>query len=204
MGTEEPLSPERVGAAVAKTVRQHWRLFLIEGIALVILGLLAIAAPAFASIAATIFFGWLLLISGGIGLIATFRARHAPGFVWALLSALLALAAGVLLIVSPLQGTFSLTAVLIAFLLIEGVVSIAYALEHRSGRSGRWGWVLASGVLDLVLGGILFAGLPGDAFWALGLLIGINMVFGGWSLIAMALHARRALPALAAGGLNRP
>jgi uncharacterized membrane protein HdeD (DUF308 family) len=204
MGTEEPLSPERVGAAVAKTVRQHWQLFLIEGIALVILGLLAIAAPAFASIAATIFFGWLLLISGGIGLIATFRARHAPGFVWALLSALLALAAGVLLIVSPLQGTFSLTAVLIAFLLIEGVVSIAYALEHRSGRSGRWGWVLASGVLDLVLGGILFAGLPGDAFWALGLLIGINMVFGGWSLIAMALHARPALPALAAGGLNRP
>jgi uncharacterized membrane protein HdeD (DUF308 family) len=204
MGTEEPLSPERVGAAVAKTVRQHWQLFLIEGIALVILGLLAIAAPAFASNAATIFFGWLLLISGSIGLIATFRARHAPGFVWALLSALLALAAGVLLIVSPLRGTFSLTAVLIAFLLIEGVVSIAYALEHRSGRSGRWGWVLASGVLDLVLGGILFAGLPGDAFWALGLLIGINMVFGGWSLIAMALHARPALPALAAGGLNRP
>jgi uncharacterized membrane protein HdeD (DUF308 family) len=195
MGTEQSLNAERVGAAVANTVRQHWQLFLLEGIALVILGLLAIAAPAFASIAATIFFGWLLLISGGVGLIATLRARHAPGFVWALLSALLALAAGVLLIASPLQGTFSLTAILIAFLIIEGVVSIAYALEHRSNRSGRWAWVFASGVLDLVLGGILFAGLPGDAFWALGLLLGINLVFGGWSLIAMALHARQALPA---------
>jgi uncharacterized membrane protein HdeD (DUF308 family) len=183
----------QLGASVARTVRHHWQLFLIEGIALVILGLLAIAAPVFASLAATIFFGWLLLISGAIGLIATVRARRAPGFIWALLSALVGIVAGALLIDAPLQGTFSLTAVLIAFLFIEGIVSVAYALEHRSGRSGSWGWVLASGVLDLVLGAILFAGLPGDALWALGLLIGINLVFGGWSLIAMALHARRTL-----------
>jgi len=189
------LNAEQLGATVARTVRHHWQLFLIEGIALMILGLLAIAAPVFASLAATIFFGWLLLVSGAIGLIASVRARRAPGFIWALLSALVGIAAGALLIGAPLPGTFSLTAVLIAFLFIEGVVSIAYALEHRSGRSGSWGWVLASGVLDLLLGGILFAGLPGDALWALGLLIGINMVFGGWSLIAMALHARRTLVA---------
>ena len=186
MATGPSLNVEQLGAAVANTLRHHWQLFLIEGIALVILGLLAIMAPAFASLAATIFFGWLLLISGAIGLIATFRARQAPGFVWALLSALLALAAGALLLAAPLQGVFTLTAVLITFLILEGVLSIAYALEHRSGRSGRWGWMLASGVLDLMLGAILFAGLPGDASWALGLLIGINLVFGGWSLIAMA------------------
>jgi uncharacterized membrane protein HdeD (DUF308 family) len=190
--TSEALNPEQIGVAVGRTVRHHWQLFLMEGIALVILGLLAIAAPVFASLAVTIFLGWLLIVSGGLGLIATLRARHAPGFIWSLLSAILALAAGALLILSPLRGTLSITAVLIAFLFIEGVVSIAYAIEHRGGRSGNWGWMFASGVLDLALGGILFAGLPGDALWALGVLIGINMVFGGWSLIAMALHARRA------------
>jgi uncharacterized membrane protein HdeD (DUF308 family) len=90
----------------------------------------------------------------------------------------------------PLQGTLSLTAVLIAFLLIEGVASILYALEHRKGSSGRWSWMAASGIIDLVLGLILLAGLPGTAVWALGLLIGINMIFGGLALVWMALDAR--------------
>lgn len=175
-----------LGAAV----RRHWMMFLAEGIVLVLLGILALIAPAVASIAATVFFGWILLLSGIVGLITTLRARQAPGFIWSLLSALLALGAGAVLLWRPLQGTLSLTAVLIAFLLVEGVVSILYALEHRSGLSGRWGWMLASGLLDVLLGAVLLSGLPGSALWALGLLLGINMTFGGWALILMALHAR--------------
>jgi uncharacterized membrane protein HdeD (DUF308 family) len=193
MATGQSSDAERLGAAFAKSVRDHSTLFLIEGILLVVLGLLALIVPTIATLAATIFFGWLLLVSGVIGLITTFRARHAPGFVWSLLSAIVAIAAGVVLLGWPVQGTFSLTAVLIAFLVVEGIVSIAYALQHRDGGTGRWGWMLASGVLDLALAAILFAGLPGTAFWALGLLLGINLVFGGWSLIAMALHARSAV-----------
>jgi uncharacterized membrane protein HdeD (DUF308 family) len=194
MANEQSFDAQKLGLAAARTVRDHWQLFLLEGIALVVLGLLALAAPAFASLAATIFFGWILLISGVIGFIATFRARHAPGFLWSLISAIIGVAAGVLLLAAPLQGTLSLTAIVIAFLLVEGIVTIVYALEHRSGQSGRWGWMLASGVLDLILGGILLSGLPGTAFWALGVLIGINLVFGGTSLIAMSLHARPASP----------
>jgi uncharacterized membrane protein HdeD (DUF308 family) len=177
---------ERLGGAI----RRHWRLFLFEGIALVILGLLALMAPAIASVAATVFFGWILLLSGVLGLIATLQARQAPGFWWSLLSALVGIVAGAALLGWPLQGAFSLTAVLIAFLLVEGGVSIMYALEHRSALSGRWGWMLASGMLDVALGVVLFAGLPGTALWALGLLIGLNMLFGGWALILMALDAR--------------
>jgi len=154
------------------------------------LGTLAVLVPAVASVAATILFGWILLLSGLIGLVATLRARQAPGFGWSLLSAVIGIAAGIILLAMPLQGTLSLTAVLIAFLLIEGVASILYALEHRKGSSGRWSWMLASGIVDLVLGLILLAGLPGTAVWALGLLIGINMIFGGWALVWMALHAR--------------
>jgi uncharacterized membrane protein HdeD (DUF308 family) len=171
-------------------VRRHWVLFLTEGIVLVILGTLALLAPVIASVAATVFFGWLLLLSGVIGLVTTFRARHAPGFWWSLLSAVIGIVAGILLLGWPLLGTLSLTAVLIAFLLAEGAVSIMYALEHRNALSGRWGWMLASGILDVGLGVLLFIGLPGTAQWALGLLLGINMIFGGWALIFMALHAR--------------
>jgi uncharacterized membrane protein HdeD (DUF308 family) len=177
---------------LAGALRAHWALFLTEGILLVILGILAVLAPVIASLAATVFFGWILLLSGIMGLVTTFRARHAPGFWWSLLSALVGIVAGGLLLVWPMQGTFSLTVVLIAFLLVEGVVSIMYALEHRTGLSGRWGWMLASGIVDVVLGALLLLGLPSTALWALGLILGLNLLFGGWALILMALHARPA------------
>lgn len=80
------------------------------------------------------------------------------------------------------------------FFVIEGVASIMFALEHKRELSGRWGWMLASGIIDLILAAVILAGLPGTAAWAIGLLVGINMVFGGWALIAMALHAREIDP----------
>ena len=105
-------------------------------------------------------------------------------------------AAGVVLLAWPLSGALSLTLILTVFLVLEGVVSILYALEHRRELSGRWGVMLFSGVVDLFLAGIIFAGLPGTAAWAIGLLVGVNLVFGGSALIAMALHARDASPAI--------
>jgi uncharacterized membrane protein HdeD (DUF308 family) len=185
-----PDQAEELRGRFAGALRQHWALFLTEGILLVVLGILAVLAPVIASLAATVFFGWILLLSGIMGLVTTFRARHAPGFWWSLLSALVGIVAGALLLVWPTQGTLSLTVVLIAFLLVEGVVSIMYGLEHRTGLSGRWGWMLASGVVDVVLGVLLLLGLPSTALWALGLLLGLNLLFGGWALILMALHAR--------------
>jgi uncharacterized membrane protein HdeD (DUF308 family) len=176
--------------ALAQSIREHWVLFLIEGIVLVVLGLLAIIIPPIATIAVTIFLGWLFLISGVVGLVTTFWARHAPGFWWSLLSAVLAIAAGIVLLAWPISGAVSLTLLLIFFFTIEGVLSIMYALEHKKELSGRWGWMLTSGIIDLVLAAIILAGLPGTAAWALGLLVGINMLFGGTAMIAMAMHAR--------------
>jgi len=190
MASEQPFSPTDVRAAVSRAIHRHWGLFLGEGIVLILLGTFAVLIPEVASVAATVVFGWILLISGVVGLIATFRAQGSPGFVWSLISAILGIAAGVVLLSMPVQGTLTLTAVLIAFLLVEGVATLLFALEHRKGSSGRWSWVLTSGIVDLVLGLMLLAGLPGTAAWALGLLIGINMIFGGWSLVWMALHAR--------------
>ena len=180
--------------ALTQSIREHWGLFLTEGIVLVVLGILAIIIPPIATIAVTIFLGWLFLISGIVGLVTTFWARHAPGFWWSLLSAVLAIAAGIVLLGWPLPGAVSLTLLLIAFFIIEGVLSILYAFEHKKELSGRWGWMLISGIIDLILAAIIWGGLPGTAAWALGLLVGINMLFGGSAMIAMALHARSADP----------
>ena len=180
---------ERIGRAVASAIHEHWVMFLVEGIILVILGLAAIVLPPIATIAFTIIIGWIFLVSGILGLITTFWARHLPGFWWALISAIIAIAAGVVLLFWPISGAISLTLVLIAFFVVEGVASIMYSIEHRNQLTGRWGWMLVSGIIDLILAAIIFAGLPGTAEWALGLLVGINMVFGGAALIAMALAA---------------
>ena len=184
-------------STLAQSIREHWKLFLAEGIILVILGIIGIIVPPIATLAVEIFVGWLLLISGIAGLITTFGARHAPGFWWSLLSALLGIAAGAVLLLWPVSGIVSLTILLIAFFIIEGVISIMYAVEHKRELSGQWGWMLVSGIIDLVLAAIIFAGLPWTAVWALGLLVGINMLFGGSALIAMAMHAHRGTDAAA-------
>jgi uncharacterized membrane protein HdeD (DUF308 family) len=185
---------ERIQSAVATSLGEHWVLFLVEGIILLILGLAAIVIPPIATLALELLFGWLFLISGITGAIATFLMRQAPGFLWSLVSAILAIVVGIVLLLWPLSGILSLTLVLIVFFIVEGVTSIMFALEHKRELSGRWGWMLASGIVDLILAAIIIAGLPGTAAWALGLLVGINMVFGGTALIGMALHAREAIP----------
>jgi uncharacterized membrane protein HdeD (DUF308 family) len=193
MSTNRP-DVEQIQRAVATSLHEHWVLFLVEGIILVILGLAAILIPPIATLAVEILFGWLFLISGIVGLITTLRMRQAPGFWWSLVSAVLGMAAGIVLLLWPLSGALSLTLVLIVFFVIEGVASIMFALDHKRELSGRWGWMLASGIIDLILAAIIVAGLPGTAAWAIGLLVGINMVFGGSALIAMALHAREIDP----------
>jgi uncharacterized membrane protein HdeD (DUF308 family) len=180
----------QLGRAVAGAIREHWGLFLAEGIILLILGIAAIVMPLIATLAFTIIIGWIFLASGIVGLITTFWARGVPGFWWSLISAIIAIAAGVVLLLWPISGSVSLTLVLIAFFVVEGIASIFYAIEHRNQLSGRWGWMLVSGIIDLILAAIIFAGLPGTAAWALGLLVGINMVFGGVALIGIAMAAR--------------
>ncbi len=199
MPTDIPTSPRndesdlgKVQRAVAGALHQHWKLYLGEGLLLLILGAIAIAIPPLATLAVTILFGWLFLISGIIGLITTFWMRSAPGFWWSLASAALGVLAGGYLLAQPIAGALSLTVVLIAFFIIEGVSSVFFALDHRRELSGQWGFMLVSGIVDLVLSVMLIAGLPSTAVWALGLLVGINMVFGGMALVAMALHARKA------------
>jgi uncharacterized membrane protein HdeD (DUF308 family) len=192
MSSQTPIDPNRLQAAVATTLREHSTFFLVEGIVLLILGALAIMLPPIATIAVTIIFGWIFLVSGLIGWITTFGARGVPGFWWSLLSSVLATAAGLILLIQPVNGAVSLTVLLIVFFIVEGFATIAYAFDHRSELAGRWEWMLVSGIIDLVLATIILAGLPATATWALGILVGVNLIFGGAALISIALHARRA------------
>jgi uncharacterized membrane protein HdeD (DUF308 family) len=187
-----PNEIERLQSRMQAAVKSNWKAFLIEGIVLVILGVAAIAVPLLASIAVTIFLGWMFLFSGVVGLYLTFTARGMPGFWWSLVSAVLAIVAGLILLIQPVAGTLTLTIVLGAYFIAEGIATIMYSLEHRKELSGRWGWLLASGILDLLVAAAIVIGLPGSAAWAIGLLVGINLVFGGTSLIGMALAARNA------------
>ena len=191
MSTNQP-DIAKFQRAVNQALHDHWVLYLVEGVVLLVLGAIAIIIPPLATLAATILFGWLFLISGVLGLVTSFMMRAAPGFWWSLISAALGVLVGGWLLAQPVSGAVSLTILLVAFFIIEGVVTIMFALDHKRELSGRWGWMLVSGIVDLVLGAMILAGLPSTAAWAIGLLVGINMVFGGTALIAMALHARNA------------
>lgn len=176
----------------SQAVREHWKAFLVEGIILVILGLIALLVPPVASVVATIFLGWLFVATGVAGLAMSIWARHMPGLWWSVVSAALAIAAGLILLIWPLEGTFSLTIIVGAYFLVEGIATIMFALDHKRELTGRWGWMLFAGILDILVSAVITIGLPGSSFWAVGLIIGLNLMFGGLSLIGMALAARSA------------
>ena len=107
----------RLQSEMGAAVRAHWKAFLVEGILLAILGLAAIVVPPLASLAVTIFLGWMFVISGVAGLALTFWARQMPGFWWSLISAALAVGAGIILLAKPAQGILTLTIVVGAYFL---------------------------------------------------------------------------------------
>src|SRR5882672_4758955 len=176
----------------SETIKGHWKLFLVEGIILLILGIGALLIPVIASLAVSIFLGWLFLVGGIVGAVTTLMGRHAPGFWWSLLSAVITIVAGLYLVGWPFAGAVSLTVVLAAYLVAEGIASMLFAYEHLGQLSSRWGWLFLNGVIDLFLAGIIIWLLPLAAVWALGVIIGIDFIFGGASLIGMALAARDA------------
>ncbi len=188
---------DQLRRAVLTSLRDHWQFYLIEGFILMVLGATAVVVSPIATITLAILIGSLFLISGVVGLFTTFQTRGVPGFRWSLLSAILAIVAGALLIGKPISGALSLTILLIAFFIIEGTLSVMFALDHRSELPGTWGWMLTSGIIDLVLAAVILAGLPGTAAWALGFVIGINLAFGGLAMMLMALEARRIEPSAA-------
>jgi uncharacterized membrane protein HdeD (DUF308 family) len=174
---------------LASTIHAHWKLFLAQGIVMMVLGVLAVAEPNIATLAVGIFVGWLFFVGGIFRAASVWHSRRAPGFPWSMLTAVLSIILGLILILQPLAGVLTLTMVLIAFFIVEGIASIFAAVQHRD-HLRSWGWVLFSGIIDLLLAFLIWDGWPSSADWAIGLLVGINMLFFGLSLVMTALAAR--------------
>jgi uncharacterized membrane protein HdeD (DUF308 family) len=176
--------------AVRDTVRLHWRLFLTQGVIMVILGLLAVIWPGISTIAVDVYVGWLFLLSGIVGLASMFLAPNVQAFLWMLLTAALSLFVGVMLLWHPTEGAVSLTMVLTAFFIVEGIIQIVASLGYRDIFPGQWGWMLASGIADLILAALIIKGWPSTATWALGLIVGINLITSGLAITMVALAGR--------------
>ena len=179
----------RVESRLRRHLHDHWKAYTIQGVIEIVIGILAILAPFAATLATTIFFGWLFLIGGAIGVVQAIRAREAPGF-WAnlALSVLCALL-GILFLVNPLSGAVTLTWILAAFFILSGVFNFAIARAF-STSTGRFWLVVVSGVIDIALALLLIIGLPVTAIWAIGLFVGISFLTSGFSLLFAALGAR--------------
>jgi uncharacterized membrane protein HdeD (DUF308 family) len=180
---------EGIRRQMAATIHAHWKLVLAQGIVMMVLGFLAVAEPNVATVAVGIFVGWLFFIGGIFRALSVWQSRGMPGFAWSMLTALLAIVLGLILIFRPLAGVLTLTMVLIAFFILEGITAIVLAVPHRA-HLRSWGWVLFSGIVDLLLAFLIWDGWPSSADWAIGLLVGINMLFFGLSLVMTALAAR--------------
>jgi uncharacterized membrane protein HdeD (DUF308 family) len=126
-----------------------------------------------------------------------FLAQNVQAFLWMLLTAALSLFVGVLLLWHPTEGAVSLTLVLIAFFVVEGVFQIVASLSYREVFPDSWGWMLASGVADLILAALIIMGWPNTANWALGLIVGINLITSGAAIVMVALAGRSLIKTLA-------
>lgn len=171
-------------------IQNNRTLLIVEGALFAILGFLAVALPGLSTLSTELFIGWLLVFAGVFQLYRTIKAgAHATGFISSLIISILYMIFGVLLILFPVAGIFSLTVLLTLFFIAEGIAKIVLGIQLKPFR--RWGWFILNGVLALIMAFIIWAGWPGTAFWVLGLLVGINMIFFGISLIFLAIGTPR-------------
>ena len=164
---------------------------LIFGLALIVLGALAIVMPQVTTLAVELMIGWLFLLSGVVHGWSTFSMRGVWNIAGSAIVAILSLVVGGLLLFNPFEGILTLTMLMVAFFLAAGVVKIYYASRNRHVRG--WTWGVVSGIASLAVGVLILLGWPSTAVWALGLLLGIDLFISGWSLVAI-------YPALREGG----
>ncbi len=167
-------------------LQTHWRLFLAEGVFFIFLGLCAIMVPQFFTTAIVVFLGWILLFGGIVHISRAFVFQNMPGFGWWLFMGVLQVLVGLLFITKPVAGALTLTMLMTVFFALEGVAKISLALMMRP--LANWGLILFSGVTALVFALIIWISWSESAHWLLGLFLGINMVFLGWSLVKISLH----------------
>ncbi len=175
--------------AMRETVKKYSLWYLVQGVLLIVAGVLAVIYPAISSVAVISLLGWLLIASGVLQAFGLIGAGKVPHYWLQLISVILAILIGLLFLRDPEQGLLTITLLLIVFFMIEGISKVVFALTIRPFPN--WIWVLASGLVGIVLAVILWASLPGTATWLIGLLLGIELISTGAAMAWLAWQVRR-------------
>lgn len=172
-------------------LRASWFWFVLLGAALVLLGLFAMTYAEAATVTTAIVFGYLMLAAGAFYIVGAFFTRGWGGFFLSLLAGVLHLAVGLIIVDRPVEAVLVYTLVMAVFFFVEGLFRILGAL---AGQFRHWGWVLANGVITLLLGVMIWKQWPVSGLFVVGLFLGINLLVSGMTFINLGLNARR-LPA---------
>ncbi|MFZ5671760.1 MAG: HdeD family acid-resistance protein [Pseudomonadota bacterium] len=183
------LAAEVFREAMRETVKRYSLWYLVEGVLLIVAGFLAIIYPVISSAAVIVLLGWLLIASGVLQGLSLIGARQVPHFWLQLISVILAILIGFLFLRDPTQGLMTLALLLIIFFMMEGMSKVVFALTIRPFPN--WGWVLASGLVGILLALILWASLPVTAVWLIGVLLGVNLISIGAAIAYLAWHVRK-------------
>jgi uncharacterized membrane protein HdeD (DUF308 family) len=162
--------------------------FMGLGILLIIVGTLAIIYDVAATLISVLFFGWLLVIVGAIEAMQSFWQPRWGGFFLHLIAGILAVVVGFNLVTSPTAGALVLTLVMAVYFIVIGIIRTVTALAMRFPS---WGWVLVSGIISFIMGVLIKQQWPYSGLWIIGLFIGIDMIFSGWSYLMLSLAARK-------------
>ena len=187
--------------AMRETVRRHSLWYLVQGALMVLGGILALVYPIVSSVAVVLFLGWILILSGVVQGFSLIGAKDVPHFWLQLVSVVLSVIVGVLFIRHPGESLLTLTLLLIVFFMVEGFSKLIFALTIRPFPN--WGWVLASGVIGILLSFYLWANLPVTAIWLLGVLIGIQLICEGGALGYLAWQVRQTIRVNLGNGARR-
>ncbi len=175
--------------------RKGSRWIIVLGIIQILIGIVAIASPMITGLAVTTIVGALLLISGIFQIIQAFKSGNWGIGVMAFLGGAFGVICGILVLFDPLRGLAALTLVLAIYFVIDGIQRIVLASRLRPVAG--WVWMLFGGFLSVLLGVLIWSRWPLSGVWAVGTLVGIHILFGGWTMVAIAMAARRVTDVLA-------
>lgn len=170
-----------------EAARQSAGWLLVLGVVQILIGMLALGMSVVATFAAMILLGILALAGGIMEIVSAFWARRGEHGVAHFLIGLLYAAFGILVLANPGLAAVTLTLILAVMLVAGGIVRMGLAVVIRPGG---WGWSLLSGAISVFLGVLIWAGWPGTGLWVIGLFVGIDLIFMGWTWVALALAVR--------------
>jgi uncharacterized membrane protein HdeD (DUF308 family) len=174
-----------------ESAKKHAGWLIVLGIVEIVAGILAIAGPFMAGLAVTVMVGIALLLGGGARLVGAFMADSfgagALTFLWGLIVA----ATGFYLVIRPSLGLTTLTLVVAMVLFMDGITRVIVSFKMKPVKG--WGWMLTGGIVSVLFAGMVGWEFPASSLWVVGTLVGVSLLFNGFTTITVAGTAKKAV-----------